>query len=106
MKGNPGTGRGDARGEQSSVTPTGQKDHARLKTELAERNTDMEAATQALDMLDKALKKAGSRLADDPKVAALSKRIADMMGAASRLQAEKESHLLKGLVATYGLKLR
>ncbi len=106
VKGNPGTGRGSSTGEQSSVTPTGQKDYDRLKKELAKLNTDMEAATKVLDMLDKAHKTAGTKLADDPKVAALSKKIADMMGEAKRLEAEKESHVLKGLVATYGLKVR
>jgi hypothetical protein len=106
VKGNPGSGRGDSQGNQSSVTPTGQKDYDRLKKELVALQTDIEAATKALDLLDKAHKNAGTSLAADPKVAALSKKIVTMMGDAKRIEADKESHVLQGLVATYGLKVR
>ncbi|MCW5666619.1 MAG: hypothetical protein KIT35_22535 [Piscinibacter sp.] len=106
VKGQPGVARTDAAGDKSSVTPTGQKDYDKLKKELAKLTTDIDAAAKALDLLDKAHKAKGTKLADDPKVAALSKKIADMMGEANRIEAEKESHVLKGLVATYGLKVR
>lgn len=106
VKGQPGIARTDAAGDKSSVTPTGQKDYDRLKKEHAALQKDIDAAGKALDLLEKAHKAKGTSMGDDPKVGILSKKIAEMMGEANRIDAEKESHVLKGLVATYGLKLR
>lgn len=106
VKGNPGTAHGSAAGGQTSVAPNTQKDYDQFNKDLAKLNTDIDAATKALDLLDKAHKAKGTKLSDDPKVAALSEKIGDMMGEANRTQASKEALRIKGLVATYGLKVR
>jgi hypothetical protein len=106
VKGQPGIARTDSQGDKSSVTPTGQKDYDRLKKELAALQKNIDGATTALDVLAKRHQTAGTSLASDPKVAQLSKMIVAMEGEAKRIGAEKESHVIEKLVATYGLKVR
>lgn len=106
VKGQPGTAYTDSAGEKTSIAPQAQKEADRLKKEIAQLDTDIEATTKALDLLEKAHKAKGTRLSDDPKMAVLSKKIEAMMADSNRLTAERQKTKIKGLVATYGLKVR
>lgn len=105
VKGQPGIARTDKEGDKSSVTPTGQKDYDKLKKALAELQKDIKAVAVELAKLKKDHPEE-DELRTIPAYVKQLVALNELKKLATQMEAEKESHVIKGLVATYGLKVR
>jgi len=105
VKGQPGIARTDAEGNKSSVTPTGQKDYDKLKKLLPQLQTDIKKAAAELAALKKKYPDE-ELLRTNPAYIKQLTLLNELQKQAQQVNAEKESHVIKALVATYGLKVR
>jgi hypothetical protein len=105
VKGQPGIARTDEQGNKSSVTPTGQKDYDKLKKELAQLQKEIKDLAAELDKLKKAHPDEEERRSNPAYVKQLM-LLNELKKQATQINAEKESHVIQALVATYGLKVR
>ena len=102
VKGQPGQARTSEEGNKSSVTPTGQKDYDKLKKELTELQEDIKKAAVELSKLKKKYVGDDEALRADPTYVKQFMKLNELKKIAVRVNAEKESHVIEGLVNTYG----
>jgi hypothetical protein len=105
VKGQPGTARTDAQGDKSSVTPTGQKDYDKLKKELADLNQELKTVAAELQKI-KDKHDSDEEMRADPGFRKQFILLNELKKIATRIEAEKESHVIEKLVATYGATAR
>lgn len=105
VKGQPGTAYTDAEGEKSSTTPTGQKDNDKLKKQVAEVQAQIEKAETALAKLKKDFPDDGERRAN-PAYVKQFVLLSELKKITEALKAERQTNIIKGLVATYGVSAR
>ncbi len=105
VKGQPGTAYTDSEGEKSSTTPTGQKDNDKIKKQLAQIQTQLEKTETALEKLKKDFPDDGERRANPAYVKQFI-LLNELKKITETLKAEKQTNIIKGLVATYGVSAR
>jgi hypothetical protein len=105
VKGQPGIARTDSEGDKSSVTPTGQKDYDKLKKQLLALQKEIKELAVDLAKLKKDHPDE-DELRTIPTYVKKLVALNELNKIAKDINAEKEAHVIKGLVATYGLKVR
>ena len=105
VKGQPGTARTDDQGDKKSVTPTGQKDYDRLKKELQDLSKEILTVAGELKKI-KDRYDSDDEMRADPGCRKQLIQLNELKKIATRIEAEKEAHVIEKLVATYGANAR